>query len=93
LATARKRAGCSPLSTAFRSRSIDVQTATPLFYRTNCQLLGRVRVVRSALLATAKRNEKSHPDIAVKPFGNSQKGIEEGWLTWFIPSDKYPAIK
>jgi hypothetical protein len=77
----------------FRSRSIGVKTATPPFYRTNCQLLGRVQVVRSAVLATAKQRARSHPDIAVKPFGNSQKGIEEGWLTWFIPSDKYPAIK
>jgi hypothetical protein len=30
---------------------------------------------------------------AVKPFGNSQKGIRKGRLTWVRASDKYPTIK
>jgi hypothetical protein len=30
---------------------------------------------------------------AVKPFGNSQKGIGKGRLTWLTASDKYPGIK
>jgi hypothetical protein len=30
---------------------------------------------------------------AVKPFGNSQKGIRKGPLTWVTASDKYPGIK
>jgi hypothetical protein len=29
----------------------------------------------------------------VKPFGNSQKGIWKGRLTWIFASDKYPGIK
>ena len=33
------------------------------------------------------------PRNAVKPFGNSQKGIPKGRLTWVIASDKYPGIK
>jgi len=27
----------------------------------------------------------------VKPFGNSQKGIKKGWLTWLAASAKYAA--
>jgi hypothetical protein len=36
---------------------------------------------------------KKVPAYAVKPFGNSQKGNGNGWLTWLVASDKYPPIK
>jgi hypothetical protein len=40
-----------------------------------------------------KIGRKLVPCNAVKPFGNSQKGIRKGRLTCIMASDKYPGIK
>jgi hypothetical protein len=39
--------------------------------------------------STAKTRQKIALGNAVKPFGNSQKGIGNGRLTWLTASDKY----
>jgi hypothetical protein len=74
----------------------------------NCSIKGRVRkslifrqINRSeqawAILQRPLRARKTERKIArgnaVKPFGNSQKGIRKGRLTWVTASDKYPTIK
>jgi hypothetical protein len=46
-----------------------------------------------ALANVGETGYQTGPRNAVKPFGNSQKGIRKGRLTWVIASDKYPGIK
>jgi hypothetical protein len=41
----------------------------------------------------AKTGRETGRHNEVKPFGNSQKGIRKGRLTWARASDKYPTIK
>jgi hypothetical protein len=39
-----------------------------------------------------KIGQKNAHSNAVKPFGNSQKGIGKGRLTWLVASEQYAAI-
>ena len=45
------------------------------------------------LANTPKTGYQTDTRRPVKPFGNSQKGIRKGRLTWILASDKYPGIK
>jgi hypothetical protein len=51
----------------------------------------RLRSLR--LLGVPSIQAKIARSIVLRPFGNSQKGIRNGWLTWVEASDKFWAIR